>query len=70
MFVRASDNRATLPNKQFVQAASGVRVPGVRGQFLEVRTLLARAACDQDPYLESITICSLSKTLKPVHATD
>jgi hypothetical protein len=38
VWVRASDNRLELSTKQFVQAASGFQVEGVRGRFLEVRS--------------------------------
>lgn len=60
---RASHNRLALSNEQFVEVANGSVIPGVRGQHLEVRTLIAREACGQNPYLENLTICSLSKTL-------
>jgi hypothetical protein len=63
VWVRASDDRLALSTEQFVQAESGVEVEGVRGRFLEVRTALTRSACDQDPYLESLEICSYTKTL-------
>jgi streptogramin lyase len=54
--VRASDSQAGLSREAFRQVANGEKFNGVAGRFLEVRTILAKAALARSPVLFDLTV--------------
>jgi hypothetical protein len=56
VYVRASDDRAALPNIGFVTAGNNASLKGVKGRYLEVRVALMRDDPSKQPVLYDLTL--------------
>jgi hypothetical protein len=56
IFVRASNDRAVLPNMEFVQATKNLLLMDVQGRFIEVRASITRDIPSRTPAIYDITL--------------